>query len=1393
MVAYFPAASDPLREGFVRVINHGSRPGMVDIHAIDDAGRRFGPLALSVGGSETVHFNSGDLEAGNADKGLAGATGSGEGDWRLELQSGLEIEVLSYVRTRDGFLTAMHDTVPAGETGHRVVFFNPGANLDQVSRLRVVNVGDDTAEVVVTGTDDDGIAGSGEVRFSVSPGAVRTLTARELEAGIGLDDGLGDGAGKWRLLVRSSNAVRVVNLLESPTGHVTNLSTAPDLRDGERSTVPLFPEADDGSGREGFLRVINRGSVDGEVTVDAFDDTDWDYEPIVLSLEAGRTAHFNSQDLERGNPGKGLSGGVGDGEGAWRLVLTSDLDIEVLAYVRTADGFVTAMHDSVPARRGRHRVPVFNPASNRDQVSLLHVINSSAEAAAVVVTGIDGEGRSPGTDVRFTVPAGAARSVTAQELESGEDLDGALGDGAGKWQLVVESDQPVVVMNLLESPTGHLTNLSTAGSRREPRTAEEVFGDAVSASVVQAKCVNCHVDGGLSGNTRLVFVPDSEQDHLARNLDVFRDFIARVDGGTSLILNKVQGVAHGGGIQVAAGTAEFEALRTFFDLLAEDLDIVGPTLTAGELFNTVTVESARRTLYRAALVFAGRPPTAEELALFPGGTTKQLRDTIRGMMTGPAFHAFLTRGANDRLLTESLRDEDLLAARQGSVANNDGARFLGYQAELERLGGTERPPGGVYSNEYYRWEHAVRYGAVRAPVELIAHVVQNDLPYTEILTADYIMANGPTAKAYSDAVVFDDPDDPFEFRPARIRGYRRHGVTMDDYPHAGVLNTTSFLVRYPTTPTNRNRARSRWAYYHFLGFDIQNAAPTVTDADALFDTRNPTMHNPACTVCHIPLDPLAGAFQNYAATGLYRATLYGKHALDYGYVQPNATTYHPIEPSTREERQEVVEHAVPMTTDSQVRLTLRDWNRDEDIDTIATVWVEKVSLRDHDTGELYTLDLGKADRNVVSSPATGERVVYMRTNNYARVPAGIPEDARYDIIAEVWAEDTGELAEFALVAALYREGDTWYRDMRPPGFEGDVAPDADRSVQWLAKRMAADPRFAEGAVKFWWPVIMGAEVVLPPAEGDPDFDARLVGATAQAAEVARLAGGFRDGFHPGDRAYNLKDLLAAMALSPWFRAERNSGRDGLRSAALRDVGARRLLTPEELAAKTASVTGYQWGRRIAPITGYTFDPIGETSALTREYELLYGGIDSETKQVRSRDLTAMMAAAAKVHAIRSSCPIVLREFYLLPEKRRRLFDDFDLDAAPTAMGGEMAVRDKLVDLHARLFGIAVEPDSPDVNTAFDLFVKTLESKRAEESGRTAFRDGNRCDTDSDILLLEGVVDPPFVVHEGEYRPEYEQNDPDGLLGRTYEDPDHLARTWVVVLAYLMMDYRYLYL
>ena len=125
-----------------------------------------------------------------------------------------------------------------------------------------------------------------------------------------------------------------------------------------------------------------------------------------LSIEANETTYFNSQDLERGNLPKGLSDGVGDGEGNWRLELDPSLDIQPLAYLRTPDGFVTNMHDVVPeGEKGAYHVPFFNPGSNPRR-SLLRVINPAYEDVQVTISGVDDDGEPSADDVSLILQAG---------------------------------------------------------------------------------------------------------------------------------------------------------------------------------------------------------------------------------------------------------------------------------------------------------------------------------------------------------------------------------------------------------------------------------------------------------------------------------------------------------------------------------------------------------------------------------------------------------------------------------------------------------------------------------------------------------------------------------------------------------------------------------------------------------------------------------------------------------------------------------------------------------------------------------------------------------------------------------------------------------------------------
>lgn len=946
-----------------------------------------------------------------------------------------------------------------------------------------------------------------------------------------------------------------------------------------------------------------------------------------------------------------------------------------------------------------------------------------------------------------------------------------------------------------------------AFSSATEESASSYFDEHISP-IVQDQCVTCHVEGGVSGNTRIVFAAGSSATHRERNRETVADFLGLVAGGAERLLNKVQGVSHGGGIQLPAGSAEFEHMSTWLGLLGEELG--AETLTPETLFRSVRMASLEGTLRRAALLFAGRNPTPAEVEAVATGEVG-IRRAIRDLMQGEAFHEFLVQAANDRLLTDK---------HVGRVIEPNDEYFVRLAQLMYE--GRQR-----YGNAFYgsRWYRAVQYGVARAPLELIAHVVEQDRPYTEILTADYIMANPFAAEIYGARTEFENDDDPFEFRPTQIYAYYgRHeskvtrfsqefglriianGNLRMDIPHAGILNTNAFLHRYPSTATNRNRARARWTYYHFLGLDVERSAPRTTDPVALADTDNPTMHNAACTVCHAVLDPVAGAFQNYGNEGYYRQNYGGMDSLDEFYKEP-------------------------------------------------------------------------------------------------------PDGSE----------------------SLYVEGDTWYRDMRLAGFDGHVVPDANLSLRWLAAEITADPRFAESAVKFWWPAVMGAEVTRAPEDpNDAGFDGRLLAANAQATEVSRLAGRFRDGVN-GRKPYILKNLLTDLVLSPWFRVGTALDDNPIRRDALRDAGLERLLTPEELSRKTAAITGVEWGRiRPHPAKQFTY----RQGHLGRDYRLLYGGIDSAGVTERARDMTPLMASVAQRHAVEVSRMVVLKELYLLANEDRKLLRGVDVRRSPAAEAGRaVAVRGsrevpqtltvagpmqrgtktvslaflngrwdeerrqgrhlwvdrvdvfdpagnlaetveleelsdyhvshsgdcghftedayqfhgcegamlrfpleiagdgeyrleivlwgerldnespklsvaietdtiqpraaarikaRLAALHWDLLGVRVSTASPDVDEAYGLFVDVWEQRRAAGDTRLCDWPAGRCLLHVDQGFFEGIVEEQPLRGNGVGWRWVDWERAQEIIGAT-PDPYHVAQSWAVVMAFLMTDYRYLHL
>ena len=443
------------RLGFVRVVNDAHDANRVRVSGFDDNGRWGGMLVLAVPGDGAEQFTSTDYYNGNPSKGMPRTLFyySAAGDLGLELQSSSKaVKVLSYVRGANGHLAALGGLVPPEDStdGHefRVRTFVPAGNGAGIGLLHITNANRLPADVEVARQDDSGETLETTVRLRLDGFETRTLTAADLEAGDGAHGVSGDGEEMWRVRVTSNRLLRVRNLLESADfGRLTNLHSAPvrsvPHNGGTRYLVPLF--AADGA----MLRILNRSGEDGTADVRALDDAGSRHGVATLSIGAGEAVNLNRADLRDGMDC--LAGVVDAGDGHWRLVVESGLDLEVLAFAVAEDGFLENMSLATTGRR--HDLAYFNPGSNRTRQSILRLVNWGLFDAQVEIEGVDDTGSS--RRVSTVVRSDTVRMLSAAELEhGGQGLVGALGDGTGKWRLRIDADHSLDAMSLMATPVG---------------------------------------------------------------------------------------------------------------------------------------------------------------------------------------------------------------------------------------------------------------------------------------------------------------------------------------------------------------------------------------------------------------------------------------------------------------------------------------------------------------------------------------------------------------------------------------------------------------------------------------------------------------------------------------------------------------------------------------------------------------------------------------------------------------------------------------------------------------------------------------------------------------------------------------------------------------------------
>ncbi|MCU0687157.1 MAG: DUF1588 domain-containing protein [Polyangiaceae bacterium] len=158
------------------------------------------------------------------------------------------------------------------------------------------------------------------------------------------------------------------------------------------------------------------------------------------------------------------------------------------------------------------------------------------------------------------------------------------------------------------------------------------------------------------------------------------------------------------------------------------------------------------------------------------------------------------------------------------------------------------PARGPVSEEE---QQALNLSLLEAPLRLIEHVVMNDRPYSEIVTADYTLADGRVAAVWG--LPYDGDGESW-----------RETRWDDGRPNAGILSDSTLFTRHSTTYSNGNRGRANLVStallcYDFLSREIQGADASINLGDPK-EVANAVKENQGCASCHQTLDPLASFF-----------------------------------------------------------------------------------------------------------------------------------------------------------------------------------------------------------------------------------------------------------------------------------------------------------------------------------------------------------------------------------------------------------------------------------------------------------------------------------------------------------------------------------------------------